>query len=137
VDVNVLAVVFASVAMFVAGAIWYMPIFGNLWGKIHDFSIKSKKEQQEAQKQMMPMLALQFLTNIIMAYALAIFIDKMSGTSPYVIAFWSWLGFALTVQISAVVFGGTKPEWISKKIAVMAGEALIRLMLAALIINAF
>ena len=32
-----LAIILASIAEFIVGAIWYTPIFGNVWGKIHGF----------------------------------------------------------------------------------------------------
>ena len=48
-NVNYLAVVLATIAQFVAGAIWYMPLFGELWGKIHGFDKFSIEEQKEMQ----------------------------------------------------------------------------------------
>ncbi len=40
-DINYIAVLVAAVAQFIFGAIWYMPLFGGMWGKIHGFDFKS------------------------------------------------------------------------------------------------
>ncbi|QQS18647.1 DUF1761 domain-containing protein [Candidatus Saccharibacteria bacterium] len=43
IDVKLSAVLVAAVAQFAVGAIWYMPLFGKLWGKIHGFDALDKK----------------------------------------------------------------------------------------------
>ena len=134
--VNIWAVLAATVAQFVLGAIWYMPLFGKLWGQIHGFDKLSKKEQAEAQKSMMPLLAVQLLVTFLTSLALAKVIALAPEYSVYKIAGLVWLGFFVPVQVGAVLFGGTAPKWVIKKIAVMAGSSLINLLVAAAIIGA-
>jgi hypothetical protein len=46
-----------------------------------------------------------------------------------------WLGFVVPTQIGAVIFGGTEPKWIVKKILVMAFGSLACLeALAAVVV---
>lgn len=114
IKVNIAAVLVAAVAQFVIGAIWYMPLFGKLWGKIHDFDQYDKSTQSAMQRQMLPLLALQFLLGFLTAYVLAHFLTALDA-SFYKVAFWAWLGFILPTQVAAVIFGGTKHDGFSAK----------------------
>ena len=134
--INIWAVIIATIAQFILGAIWYMPLFGKLWGQIHGFNKLSKKEQSEAQKSMMPLLLVQFVITFLTSLALAKLIALAPEYSAYKIAGIIWLGFFVPVQIGAVIFGGTEPKWFVKKIAVMSGSSLINIFVAAAIISA-
>jgi hypothetical protein len=135
-DINLLAILIAAVVQFIVGAIWYMPIFGKTWGKIHGFDMVPAEEQAQMMKGMWKLLVVQFISTLVMTTVLAIFITSLPADwNVYALAGFFWLGFILTTQISAVLFGGTKPEWVLKKIAIMAVEALIRIELAAIIIK--
>jgi hypothetical protein len=68
IEINYLAVLFAAIAMFVIGAIFHSPPFGNLWMKL----AKIKPTGKEKFSDMVPMLVKNFLVNIVFAYGLAI-----------------------------------------------------------------
>ena len=135
--INLLAVLLATIAQFIIGAIWYMPVFGKKWGEIHGFDMSklSKEEQKKAQKQMMPMLAVQFLVTILTSFALAKVIALAPDYSAYKIALVVWLGFFVPVQVADVLFGGTDSKWIVQKIAILSGGSLLCLLAAAAIIS--
>ena len=133
-SINLTAVLLASVAQFILGAIWYTPLFGRMWGKIHGFDKLKQKTQKEMQKQMMPLLIVQLLVTILTTFVLAHVLKAWPAENPYKMAFWMWLGFMLPVQVSAVVFGGTEPRWILAKIAIMAGGALACIEAGALVL---
>lgn len=133
--VSLWAVVLATVAQFVVGMVWYMPLFGKLWGKIHGFDKLSKAEQKEMQSQMGPYYALQLLVTILTAFVLAKLVALMPDYSVYKTAGLVWLGFALPTQVSAVVFGGTEGKWMLKKIAVMVGGSLACIFAAVFVIS--
>lgn len=134
----ILGVLIATVLQFIIGAIWYMPLFGNLWSRIHGFDKVAPEEQKAAQKQMGWMLAVQFLVTLITTGVFALLLNGFpSAWNIYGLAFFFWLGFVLPTQVSAVLFGGTKPEWIVKKIAVAAGGALVCLFAAAFVLQWF
>lgn len=137
-DTNYVAVLVASVAQFIFGAIWYMPIFGKTWGKIHGFDQVPKEQQAEMTKQMMPLLAVQFVFTVLTSLVFAwLYSSFNSDWSIYQLAFLFWLGFLLPTQVAAVIFGGTKPGWVMKKIAIMAGAALINMEIIALVFSMF
>ena len=134
-SINYGAVLLATVVQLIVGGIWYTPVFGKVWGKIHGFDALSKKTQAEMQKEMVPLLVAQFLVTGVTALFLAQFMLLLSEIRPYELATWLWLGFMVPVQISAVLFGGTEKQWISKKILIMAGGSFVCIQLAAVIIN--
>ena len=136
-DINYLAVAVAAVAQFAVGAVWYMPIFGSLWGKIHGFQDLTKAQQKEAQKQMMPMLVVQFVGTLLTTVILAKLIATTAIYAPYSLALLIWAGFFVPTQVAAVIFGGTDTKWVVKKIAIMAGGSLACLLVATAVLQAF
>ncbi len=134
-EFNYLAIVIAVIAQFIVGAVWYGPIFGKLWGKIHGFDKLSKEVQEKMMKEMGPYYGLQLLVTIITTFVLAIFITSLPGWNPYAMAGLFWLGFVIPAQVSAVIFGGTDRKWIAKKIIVQAVGSLACLMVAAAILS--
>ncbi len=133
---NFVAILVASVAQFIIGAVWYMPVFGKLWGKIHGFDTFSPESQKEMQKKMMPLLVVQFLSTLVTTVVLAIFITNLPASwNVYALAGFFWIGFVVPTQIAAVIFGGTNPKWVVKKTLIMACGSLLCLEAAAAIIK--
>ena len=130
-----LAIILASVAEFIVGAIWYMPLFGKTWGKIHGFEALSKAEQKAAQKQMMPMLAVQFVGTVLTTVVLAEFMKALPDLSPYYLVMLVWVGFYVPTQVPAVIFGGTDGKWVVAKSLIMAGGALACLLVAVTVLQ--
>ncbi len=130
-----LAVILASIAEFIVGAIWYTPLFGTLWGKIHGFDKLSRAEQQAAQKGMAPLLAVQFIGTVVTTIVLAKVIEAFPAYSVFEVAALVWIGFFVPTQVSAVVFGGTESRWVVKKSLVMAGGSLACLLVAAAVLQ--
>jgi hypothetical protein len=59
----------------------------------------------------------------------------LPGYSPFTLAGLVWLGFVVPAQVSAVIFGGTEGRYVVQKIAIMASEAVVRLMVAAWVLK--
>lgn len=132
-----LAIILASIAEFIVGAIWYTPIFGNIWGKIHGFdpTKMSKDEVKEVQKQMAPMLLVQLIGTVVTTIVLAKVIEAFPAYSVFEVAALVWVGFFVPTQVSAVIFGGTKSPWVLKKILIMTGGSLACLLAAAAVLQ--
>ena len=111
-----------------------MPLFGSMWRDIHGFGKLSKAEQDQAQKEMMPMLGIQFVGTIVTTIVLARLMQLLPNYSAYTLAFMAWLGFIVPIQVSAIMFGGTQPKWMVKKALIMTGGALVCLLVAAAIL---
>jgi len=136
-DINWVAVIAAAIAMFAVGGFWYMVPFGKIWGEMHGFDKLSKKEQKEAQSKMGPYYGAQIVVTVISAAVLAHFIVALPNVEFYKIAFWLWLGFIVPTEVSAVIFGGTEPKWIVKKIAISIGGSLACTLIGAWVISLF
>lgn len=137
-EINIWVVLLAGLVQFVLGAIWYTPIFGKLWGKIHNYSPVSEEEHKKAIKAMMPLLGVQFLLSTLTAFVFVLLLNGFPlSWNVYGLAFFFWLGFSLPVQISGVLFGGTEGKWMMKKILISAGGSLINLLAIAWIVCLF
>ncbi|MGH7245660.1 MAG: DUF1761 domain-containing protein [Candidatus Levyibacteriota bacterium] len=131
---NFIAIVVATAVEFGIGAIWYSPLFGKLWGRIHGFDKLSKEVQQKMMKSMGPFYGLQALVTLITTIVLAIFITYLPTWNAYAMVGFFWIGFVVPTQVSAVIFGGTEPKWIAKKITTMAGASLVCLEAATVVL---
>ncbi len=134
--INYIAVLVASIVQFIIGAIWYMPLSGKLWGKIHGFETYSPEAQKEMQKGMWKLLVPQFIVTLVTSAVFALLMNGFqSEWNIYGLAAFFWLGFVVPTQVSAVLFGGTKPEWMVTKIAISAGGALLCLEALAFVLK--
>lgn len=133
-DINWLAVILATVAQFVVGAIWYMPLFGKMWGEMHGFDKLTKKQQDEMQSSMGPWYGVQLLVTLLNSFVLAYLIANVSTVGPYSIALIAWLGFTLPAQASAAIFGGAPQGWTWHKIAIQSTGSLVGFLIATFII---
>jgi hypothetical protein len=137
-EFNIVAILTATVAQFIIGALWYSALFGKLWGRIHGFDKLSKEAQKNLQNESAPFYVVQFIMTIITTVVLYIFIVFLPHDwNVYALVAFFWVGFVLPTQVAAVIFGGTEKKWMIKKIAVQSGAALLCLEAAALIIHLF
>ena len=136
-EINIVAVLVATVAMFAVGGFWYMVPFAKIWGTMHGFHKLSKEQQKEMSAKMGPYYGAQALVTLASAWVLAYFIAALPEVSPYFIAFMLWLGFLLPANVSAVIFGGTEGKYILPKILIMAGGALACNLAGALVLTLF
>lgn len=137
-ELNYLAIVLATIAQMVFGFVWYMPIFGKLWGEMHGFDKVPPEKQKEMMKDMWKLMILQLALTFITTFVFALLAQGLPSTwNLYGLAGFFWLGFIFPTQAAAVVFGGTEPKWVVKKIAIMSGAALINMMLIATVFRIF
>lgn len=136
-EVNIVAVIVATVAMFGVGALWYMVLFSKQWAKMHGMDKMTDKEMKEMSAKMGPYYGLQLLMTIVSAWVLAYLMSLLPNVAPMLVAVLVWLGFVLPADVSGVIFGGTNTKDMFPKIAIQAGEALLRLVVAAWIISLF
>lgn len=134
-EIPIMAILIATVLQFICGFIWYGPMFSKMWGKIHGFDKLPKAVQQKMMKQMGPFYASQFFVTVVTTIILSLFVRALPFWTPFEIAALLWAGFIVPTQVSGVIFGGTEPKWIIKKIAIMAGAALICVEVAAAVLS--
>ena len=105
-DVNLWAVLVSSIVSMGIGMWWFGKSgFGKQWMKLNKITIKEMKEMQK--KGMAGTMIMGFITVLVMAYVLAIFI-KYSGATTFTAGmktgFWLWLGLLATTQLGMVLW---------------------------------
>lgn len=135
--INYLGVALAALAQFAFNAIWYTPVFGRVWGRIHDYDKVPPERQREMMRKMPPLLLAQLVSTVVLTVVLAIFVANLPEWNAYAMAGFFWIGFVVPTQVGAVLFGGTKPEWMLAKLAIMAGASLLSLLIGAGVLRAF
>ncbi len=126
----------ASVAQFVMGAVWYTPLFGKLWGKIHGFDKLDAKTQQAMMRKMGPLFAGQFAVTVLTSVVMVAMQMLLPTISLSLLVALIWVGFVVPAQVGGVLFGGTKPQWMFAKMLVQAGGSLACLYVGAYVITA-
>lgn len=125
----------ATVVQFAVSAVWYTPIFGQLWGKIHGFDTLSKKKQEEMMAGMAPIFVAQAVFTLITSLVLVYLYNFLPEARLLNLVGAVWLGFVVPAHASGVLFGGTKAEWIATKIAILSGGSLVSLLAGAFVVQ--
>ncbi|GMQ82146.1 MAG: DUF1761 domain-containing protein [Rhodothermia bacterium] len=113
---DLLAVLVAGLVPMVVGAIWYGPLFGKKWMEMMG------KTEDEIKDNFNPLKAygISFIMALIMAFVLSHILQAWDDA--YTVtgwaagmqgAFWSWLGFVVTIGYQAMA-------WESKKFGLFA-----------------
>ena len=101
--INYLAVIVAAVIHFMIGGLWYGLIFANIF---IDIVGREQLERMVADSHWSQYL-IAFISSLVLVYILAHFVQftgsKTAGGGMQT-AFWLWLGFVVTTQLSGVIF---------------------------------
>jgi hypothetical protein len=135
--VNLLAVLVAVLANFFFATIWYMPLFGKLWGKEMGFDMSAKPDKTVMIKGMLFMVFGNFLFAWVFAHNIAAwqYVPGINDLGPLVnaitAAFLTWLGFFFPGYLTATVW--EKKSW--TLFAIDASYQLIALLMTAFILS--
>lgn len=136
-EVNLMAVIVAALAMFAVGGVWYGVVFGKTWGKIHGFDKLSAKKQKEMQSQMaLPYLG-QLVVAFLTAWALAYFMNALPELSIWTLAFWVWLGFMMPTTYGVIAFGGAPEGKATVKFFISAAGLLATVVAGVYVLSLF
>ncbi len=135
--INIIAVLVAVVANFILGSIWYMPLFGKVWGKEMGYDSNMKPDMKVMMKGMAFMVIGNFLFAWVLAWTMAgwQFIPGANEMGPLVnainSAFFLWLGFYVPGNLTNTVW--EKKSW--KLSGINAGYQLASLLVVAFILS--
>ena len=129
--VNYVAIIVAAIANMVVGYLWYSKmLFGKAWMKLMGKKDMGKKDS------MLMMMGAGYVSSVVMAYVLAIFIQLNGAATPLagaMTAFWAWLGFVATVTLGSVLWEGKSIQlWVLNAAHHLVGMAVMGAVLVAL-----
>lgn len=131
--INLIGVLVAGIVAMGFGFLWYTPsIFGRKWMRYVGISKRKAKEHKE--KGMVLYALGGFISQIVMAFVLSIFLSYAGAGSivaALIVAFLLWLGFIAMIQLGVVLWE-RKPWglfWINSL------QSLISLFIMAIILQ--
>lgn len=138
VNINLVAVLVASIVSMALGFLWYSPMmFAKPWMKLMGYSAESMKK---AQKEMGKMYGISFVLSLLTAYVMAhvmalskSFYHYSGVTTGMTTAFWMWLGFVMPVQATSEIFGSKK--W--NLLGINTGYQLVSLLGMGVVLGLF
>lgn len=96
ISLNWVAIATVTAMIWMFGAVWFGPIWGKLWMRIHHGEKKmSDAEMQEAMKGIWKLLVTEFIASALMVIGLACIIDAIPEYSGVQNAFLIWLAFVM------------------------------------------
>ncbi len=97
--VNYLAVLVAAIVGMVVGFIWYSPkVFGKMWMKLSGVNPKDKPDKIN--------MVWAFISQLVMAYVLALFVQAGNLNASLQTSLLIWLGFIGTITLGSVLWQG-------------------------------
>lgn len=137
-NINIWAVLVNAVIFQIIGFIWYGPLFGKKMAELLGMppaSAMTSEENKEFQKKMIPTYITQFLLAVITVFFIGYFIDIAFHLSPFLSAFYIWLGFMLPFNIGSELWSGKTRKHIIEATLLNGGYNLVVVMVAALIFS--
>lgn len=107
ITLNLMALIAATLAAFLLGALWYSPLFfGNKWFKDQGILPKQSREDAERMKKPSPhAIAVVFM--LIVGYVLNFFLQALQATTvadALYVGFMGWLGFTAAIAFINTVY---------------------------------
>lgn len=135
VDVNLVAVIVATLASFAVGFLWYMPsVFGETWRQLVKMDKKTMEKGPSPRAWMFTVFA-ALLQAYVLAHVTYLFHSVFNGQSwlisALMSAFWMWAGFQLPVFLTHDSFEHRR----LKLTAINAGYQLVTLLVMGLVIG--
>jgi len=134
-EVNYFVILLVTILLMVLAMIWFGPLFGNAWMKIHGWEHMSKQELKEKDRNVWKLLVLEAIGTFFMVCILAFFIIQSPEYYEIAIALFIWIWFMLPATISHVIWGADKKQYQFQKIMILSGFSFIWLMIAAFIFS--
>ena len=129
VTLNYTAIIAATIAQMIIGALWYSPLmFGNIWMKLAGVK-KEDISKSDSNKAMLGMFVVAFIQVYVMAH-FVFYTDAKDYVGGLQAGFWLWLGFVATTSMNEVLFA-KKPIMLWK---INNGFSLLALLVSGVIL---
>ena len=129
--INILAVLLGALAFMVVGFLWYGPLFGKQWMKLHGWTEADFKGQNMA-----PVLVQGVINSLITVIGMALvfhWLGVETVARALHVAFVLWIAFSATTQALAYIYERQKLGLT----LIHFGNQLVAFLLAAVILALF
>lgn len=131
VSINYIAVLVATIASMILGAVWYAPaVFGKEWMRLTNLTAKDTKQNRGA-----PM-ALMLVGSLVASYVMAHFVAFTNATTVadgIRTGAWIGVGFVFTAAMSESIFSH-RP---ARLLAITGGYQIVNLIMLGAILAAW
>jgi hypothetical protein len=135
-ELNWLAIALVTLGSWIFGALWFGPIFGKLWMRIHHGEKKfTESENKKLMEGMWKLLVTEFIMTALMIIWLACIIIAIPEYSGVKNALMIWLSFIMPAGVSVVLWGTDAKKIMFLKIVLIASNRLIALLAAGYILS--
>jgi hypothetical protein len=110
-SIHLISIIFASVAVFLFGWLWYSPI---LFSKPCMDAVGRPKDAERIMKEMPKIVVFGFFTTLIMVYALAVIfvmIQPESLIAALRVSLFICFSFIITTKFNALIYQSREPYW--------------------------
>lgn len=132
---NWIAIIILSIAQFAVGSLWFWPLFGKTWMKIHHKEGLTKAKEKELMKGMRKLMLTEFIASFLITIALACLVAAIPTMPGRKIGLMIWLWFILPQSASNVIRWNDDRRWMCIKIALTTGYRLIALVAIGYILS--
>lgn len=131
-SVSIMAIIGSGIVSMIIGYVWYGPLFGKMWAQLQGWS--SSDMQMKQSQGMAKSYAMMFIGSLVLATVLGMFartVGAITLTDGVMVGFWAWVGFALPLLLSSVLWEGK--SW--KLYALNAGYNVVQFVLLGAIVT--
>lgn len=132
---NWIAIIVLSIAQFAVGSLWFWPLFGQTWMKIHHKQAMTKAQEQELMKGMRKLMITELVVSFLITIALACLVAAIPTMPGRKIGLMVWIGFVLPMTASNVIRWNDDRKWMCTKIVLAAWYRLISLLTIGYILS--
>ena len=124
-EINFLVVVLGAIIAMILGAIWYGPLFGNIWLKIIGATEMDTMKRKEMQKKAMPLYLIQFILALFQVFVLARLTLSLSNVSALETALWLFAGFIVPTVAASAMWNNDSRQIAWGRFLIQAGYQLV------------
>jgi Protein of unknown function (DUF1761) len=135
-SLNWTAIILITLGSWAGGALWFGPIFGKLWMRIHHGDRKfSDSEMKQMTEGMWKLMVAEIIATLFIVVGLAYIIRATPEYSGMQTASMIWAAFILPVIVSTIIWGNDAKKWMVTKIIISSSYRLIALLAAGYILS--
>ncbi len=133
---QLIVILVCGVLSMVIGAIWYGPLFGNMWLRVIGATEITMETRKAMQKKAMPLYAVQFLLTLFQVFILTNLLSYGGwNASALGVSFFLYLGFVMPTVAGSAMWNNDSRSVAWTRFLIQAGYQLIIFLVFGLVIR--